>query len=115
MARISRKIVYIAHPISGAVRSNISKIERIVESVMKRRGRYFPIAPYLDACRYLDDCNDDDRRVGIAMNKVYFEQRMIDELWVCGNVSRGVQAEINLAIEYGIDVVFKDGEKLVDS
>lgn len=107
------KIVYIAHPIAGAVRTNVSRVERIVESIMERRGKYWPIAPYLDACKYLHDHDELDRKRAFEMNKKFFDSGLIDELWVCGKISRGVQQEIDWAVERGIDVVFKKFEDIV--
>ena len=111
--RPAPKIVYIAHPISGAVKSNISRIEKILEAQLQSRQRYMACAPYLDCCRYLTDDDEDDRERSFAFNKRFFETRLIDELWVCGRVSRGVRQEIDWAIEFGISVVFKDYDELV--
>ncbi len=105
------KIVYIAHPIGGAVKANVARVERIVEHVMEKRSTYWPIAPYLDACKYLCDDVPEDRARAFKANKRYFDAGIVQELWVCGRVSTGVQTEINWAIERGISVVFKDFSK----
>ena len=113
MRKPSFKVVYIAHPISEAVRSNVARVEKIVESIMEKRGKYFPFAPYLDACRYLDNDEHEDVKRAFLFNERIFDSGLIDELWVCGTVSRGVQQEIDWAVKRGIDVVFKDYEELV--
>lgn len=107
------KIVYIAHPIRGAVRSNVSRVERILESLLQKQTKIWPIAPYLDACRYLSDECETDRKRAFAANRRYLDAGLVDELWVCGKVSAGVRQEIDWAIALGISVVFKNFEELV--
>jgi hypothetical protein len=107
-------VVYIAHPISGAVEKNLARIEEIVKHVLQLSGRAYPIAPYRDACRYLCDAFASDRDRGMKMNELYFTSGLIDELWVCGKVSQGVRIEIEWALENNIDVVFKNFEHLFE-
>lgn len=107
------KIVYIAHPIRGAVRSNISRVEKILEAIMLKRGSIWPIAPYLDSCKYLNDSDTRDRTEGFKFNKRHFDCGLIDQIWVYGD-SPGVRTEIQWATEKGIDVLFKDFDQLVN-
>lgn len=109
------KIVYIAHPISGAVKSNVSRIERILEWIFENQKKVFPIAPYLHACEYLNDSDTRAREIGLTFDKRCIESGIVDELWVCGALSDGVRKEIQWATEKGIDVIFKKDffEKLI--
>lgn len=112
MRKPSKKtIVYIAHPIGGAVRANISRVEKILDAMLQKGGIYWPIAPYLDACRYLKD-TEENRARAFAVNKLFFTSGFIDQLWVFGR-SRGVETEIAWATDEGIDVVFKDFAEVV--
>lgn len=99
------KIVYIAHPINGDVGNNIARVEEILAVLIQQEFSCWPIAPYLDACRYLEETEENRERC-FAINKIYFSSRFINELWVFGH-SRGVDAEIAWAVEYGIPVVYK--------
>lgn len=97
-------IVYIAHPIGGAVASNIICVEKILDQILQSDQGVWPIAPYLDACKYLED-NKENRERCFAINKMYFDTKFIDQLWVFGR-SPGVEIEIGWAIENGIDILF---------
>jgi len=99
-------IAYIAHPISGDVARNIRKVETILEYLHKQRGAVWPLAPYLDACRYLDDTRGEDRERAFMANEHYFREGFIDELWICGDISPGVRVEAEWAIFYGIPTRF---------
>lgn len=92
------RVVYIAHPIGNDVARNIRRVELIVEQLLKLRGAAFPVAPYLDACRYLDDSHPGDRDRAFEVNRRYFTGRIVDELWVCGELSPGVRTEIEWAV-----------------
>lgn len=97
---------YIAHPIAGDVARNIRKVETILEYLHRQRGEVWPIAPYLDACRYLDDGRVDDRERAFWANERYFREGFIDELWICGDISPGVRVEAEYAVFYGIPTRF---------
>lgn len=99
-------VAYIAHPISGDVARNIRKVETILEYLHKQRGEVWPLAPYLDACRYLDNSLEEDRARAFLANEQYFREGFIDELWICGDVSPGVRVEAEWAIFYGISTRF---------
>lgn len=100
------KVVYIAHPIGGDVARNIRRVELILEYYLKLRGNVFPIAPYLHACRYLEDQRPDDRARAFVVNGRYFAGGVVDELWVCGEKSEGVREEMEMAMYANIPVVF---------
>lgn len=102
-----KKVVYIAHPISSDPEANLLKIARIFKDVAIK-GEYIPFAPYLAAFAALDDELENEREVGMTLNKELFERGVIDELWVYG-LSDGVRHEIAWALENNVLVVYKIG------
>lgn len=99
-------IIYIAHPIGGNVEVNMVLVQDIVDQMFSDRPEIYPIAPYLYALRRLDDSKPDDRLRGIGINKLYFDRRFIDEVWLFGNrVSSGMWQEVQWARKLGIPVV----------
>jgi len=109
------KVAYIAHPIGGAVATNIRKVEIILEYCLNQYSRIYTIAPYLDACRYLDDAKTTDRARAFKMNKKWFSSGIITELWVCGAHSSGVLEEIQWARDFKIDIRFKDFTDVIEA
>lgn len=101
-----KKLIYIAHPIGGNVKENLEKIKVIFEQLSKTPD-IVPFAPYWIACHALDDSKVGDRKIGMEQNKYYFDNRIIDEVWVYGGISEGVKREIEWASENCIKVVFK--------
>ncbi|HRH33190.1 MAG TPA: hypothetical protein PK720_03585 [bacterium] len=103
------KIVYIAHPISGAVEDNIEKVKEICKKYLD--FRIFPYAPYLASLLYLDNESFRDLSLGMAINKLFFQRRFIDELWLFGDrISSGMEQEIEWAFEYNIPIFAKTPE-----
>ncbi|HYE22786.1 MAG TPA: hypothetical protein VD998_04325 [Verrucomicrobiae bacterium] len=99
-------IVYVAHPIGGNVTVNMASVKAIVDRMFNDRPEVYPIAPYLFALERLDDSKAEDRRRGIAINKLYFDRRFIDEVWLFGNrVSSGMWEEVRWARRLRIPVV----------
>lgn len=106
-----KKLVYIAHPIGGIeINENIRKVKTIYKH-LPLENEVIPFAPYLVAVQSLDDLNYQHRAIGFEQNKVFFERKIIDELWVYG-MSAGVQQEIDWAVEFGIKVVGKINDRV---
>lgn len=100
-----KKIVYIAHPISGDMEGNIKRVLAIYRE-LSIQNEVIPFAPYLVALQVLNDTVQAERKIGMLQNRAFFERNMIDELWVCG-LSAGVVQEMMWASEYGIKIVSK--------
>lgn len=98
------KVCYLAHPISGDVHGNVQKVLRLVNHLLRSAPAVMPFAPYISSLMILDDSREEDRRLGIMSNLVWFEKRVIDELWICGDLSEGVQREIDWADDNGIHI-----------
>jgi len=99
-----KKVVFIAHPISGDVPGNSGKVLEICRRVHDRDT--IPFVPYLVALQYLDDEVAEDRELGIEANLEFFHRGYIDEVWLFGDrISTGMEREVRLALELGIPVV----------
>ena len=104
---MKKKIVYIAHPISGNVHVNLNKIQNIYAEITDNYPDAIPFAPYWITCHALDDNRPTDRAIGFSHNKEFFDRKIMDEVWVYSD-SPGVRQEIEWAKELGIKVVNKD-------
>lgn len=102
------KLAYIAHPIGGNVVANIQKIIDICKEIHLRDDNVIPFAPYLISLQYLDDSIPEERALGIKTSEEYFKRKVFDELWVYGELTRGVKKEIEWAEENDIPVVYKE-------
>lgn len=100
------KVVYIAHPISGAVKKNIKLVIEICRLYLT--FEIIPLAPYLASLQYLNNKSSKDLAIGMGINKLYFQKRFVHELWLFGDrISKGMEQEIEWAFEYNIPVIAK--------
>jgi hypothetical protein len=98
---MSRRVVYIAHPLSGDWAANIASAKRYVISAV--RLGYAPVAPYIEIDGLLDDDSPEDRAAGIECDLAILPR--CDELWLCGpRLSAGMREEMRVAVEHGIFV-----------
>jgi hypothetical protein len=104
---MDKKLVYIAHPISGDVKGNIDKVLNICREIHLNSGsKIIPYAPYIAALLYLKDEVKEERELGFEANKKLFEKGGFDELWLCGDrVSSGMKEEIEWCLKLDIPVV----------
>ena len=97
------KLVLIAHPVAGNVKSNIEKILALCKEI--HTIEIIPYVPYIAALHYLDDAIPEERALGMAVTKECFRRRSFDELWLCGpRISSGMKEEIRLSLKYGVFV-----------
>ena len=100
------KIAYIAHPISGDIKGNLKRIERIGRQINLKEPEVVPFAHYYFDCHILDDDILEERERGIKNDIELMKRCFIDELRLYGNrISNGMMHEIVLARELGIVVV----------
>lgn len=106
-----KKMVFIAHPISGDVLVNIEKVLNICKTI--HDDKVIPCVPYLATLKYLDYEILKDKDLGVMVSMEYFYRGFIDELWLFGDViSKGMKREINLALDLNIPIISKsDGTK----
>lgn len=103
---VVKKIVYIAHPISGDVEKNLASLQKIYKDVTFQDTSVVPFIPYLATVYALDNNDPIQKAEGFSHNRALFLSGAIDELWVYG-MSEGVQQEIDWATELNIPVVSK--------
>lgn len=94
-----RKLVYIAHRVSGDIEANIGATLRAIKWVNLGFPDVVPLCPWLPDVLALDDTDPVHRAKGIANDQ--FVLPLCDEVWVFGPwlQSKGVRAEIILAVD----------------
>lgn len=104
---MKKRLIYIAHPISGDIENNLNKIKSIYRDISLTYHDVIPFAPYFIALHSLDDNVIVERSIGFNQNKYFFENNIIDEMWVYG-ISKGVLQEIEWCKEFVINVSYKN-------
>ena len=103
---VSKKLVYIAHPISGDISGNIDKVLKICREIHTNSNNIIPSAPYITVLQYLDDNIQEERRLGFEANKMMFERGGFDEIWLCGEkISSGMKEEVEWCVALNIPIV----------
>lgn len=103
-----KKIVYIAHAISGDIDANLADIRRIVKIIHSTFPDVIPFVPYYCDVVTLDDSVKEERSIGITNNIIIINSGIVKEVWITGNIiSSGVQLEIDIANVVGIPVINK--------
>lgn len=102
------KLVYICSPYRGNVEENVKNARAYSLEAMMQHPDVLPIAPHLLFTQYLDDTDPEQRRIGLSASLDLLS--ICDELWVYGEPSEGMAAEIRLAEE--LDIKIRDGFNL---
>ena len=66
---------------------------------------WVPYAPHLLFPQFLNDDNPQDRGIGIKCGIAMLE--LMDEVWVFGEPTEGMRAEIKVAEDLGLPIVYK--------
>lgn len=104
-------IAYIAHPIGGDIQHNLADLRRIVRHINMTYPSVVPFVPYYADIVSMDDNIPEERERGIQNDIAVLRSGMVNELWLTGDkISKGMAAEVQLAVELGIKVVDKIGE-----
>jgi hypothetical protein len=99
------KIVYVAHPISGDVHSNVDIVKDIITHISMTEPDVVPFAPYLTALAVLNDEDPEARALGIRWNYEFFRRGLIDELRLYGDtLSPGMVEEIRFAATHYLPI-----------
>ena len=101
--RLNQPLIFVCSPYRGDVNAHVKCARRYCHYVVKQGG--IPFAPHLLFTQFLDDSKATERRKGMLMGAEML--RLCDELWVFGELSAGMQAEIDLAKRLGIPVRWK--------
>jgi len=105
------KIVYIAHPIGGDVEGNLKKIADIAQDINLNEQDVVPFTPYYLDCHCLTDSNPEERARGIKNDTALLKRGFVDEMRLYGStISKGMYAEVLLARELNIRIVFMTTE-----
>ena len=106
-----KKLVYICSPFRGNYEDNTENALIYCRVIMRHCPDVIPIAPHLYFPRFLDDLDEDERKLGMEAGIALLDN--CSEMWVFGidKPSEGMKAEIEHAEKCGIPV--KDGFNLL--
>lgn len=89
----NRRKIYVASKYAGNVSENLSAARRYCRQVID--AGYMPIASHLLYPQMLDDTVAEERELGLSFGLALLA--LCDEVWVFGELSPGVEKEINEA------------------
>ena len=95
--------VYICSPLRGDYDANIAAARTYCREAVE--AGHLPVAPHIYLTQFLDDNKPEEHSLGLALGRQLLED--CDELWVYGEPSEGMKAEIELAKKLGIKIVSK--------
>lgn len=98
--------VYVASKLRGDIEANLAKAIHYTEIAIK--SGVLPITPHVYFSTFLDDRIPENRRTGMEVGKEMLLK--CEAVWVFGEISEGVQGEIDLALANGIPVYFINEE-----
>lgn len=96
------QLVYIASPLRGNIRINLANAAQYCEAAV--HADVIPLAPHLYFSTFLDDLKPADRMKGMAMGIRLLSR--CDALWVFGEPTEGVRAEILFAETHHIPIMY---------
>lgn len=96
-----------AYASKGDKQQNVANAMEYCRMAIKRG--YLPIAPHVFYTQMLNDDIEEERAAGLAIGMELLKE--CDEIWVFGSVQGGMIAEVQMAADLGMKVVFmlKDG------
>lgn len=96
-----RPLVYICSPFAGDTEGNISRARGYCRFAVSEG--YIPLAPHLHFPQFMDDCDREQRELGLFFALVMLCK--CDEVWVFGSrVSNGMAREISKAKQRDIPI-----------
>lgn len=96
--------VYICSPYRGDTEKNIERAKGYCRQAVNEGC--IPIAPHLYFPQFLNDDDEEERRLGFEMGFELFHECL--EVWVCGDIiSEGMREEIAYAEHLGRPIVLK--------
>lgn len=96
------RVVYICSPLRGDIEGNLRRAAAYSRAAVESHA--IPITPHLFFASFLDDTKRTDRAAGMAMGIELLKK--CDELWVFGNPSEGMAAEIAEAERLQIPIIY---------
>lgn len=101
------KKVYICSPLRGDYVANTAAARGYCREAVD--AGHLPVAPHIYLTQFLDDDKPEERRLGLELGQQLLKD--CDELWVYGEPSEGMKAEIELAKKLGIGIVVKTARR----
>lgn len=101
---MSRRIAWMAHPLSGDIAGNLARAERWLKWLLATFPDVDFVADWILYCRVLDDTNPVDRERGLQMDEEMIS-RCDDYVMVGGRVSSGMERERVMAEESGVRII----------
>jgi hypothetical protein len=97
---MTRRLMYLAHPVAGDVSGNIARVLRWYKALTLRHPDHVYVIPWLPDVMAFDDSNPADRAAGFARNMMHIE-RADGIVLVGGRISRGMAVELAAAERAG--------------
>lgn len=101
-----RKKVFICSPFRGDMEGNARKAAGYCRTAWEEG--VLPVAPHLLFPQFLNEGIEAERQAGLAMGLELL--LCCDEVWVFGEATEGMAAEIAYAAEQGKEIIFKETE-----
>lgn len=99
--KLQKKMVFICSPYAGDIEVNTTRAKRYGRFAVKNKT--VPIIPHLMYPQFLDEENQDERRLGLEMGLELLSK--CQEMWVFGDyISSGMSAEIKSAKKWNIHI-----------
>ena len=95
------KKVFICSPLRGDIAGNIARARGYCCEAVA--AGHLPIAPHVYFTQFLDDNKPEERALGMTLGHALLED--CDELWIYGEPTEGMKAEIDIAQQLGIKVI----------
>ena len=94
--------IYICSPLRGDYSKNIGRALKYCREVALQGD--IPIAPHIYFTQFLDDTIPSEREIGLKFGLELV--KLCDMVYVYGKPSEGMQAEIKLAEQLGVEVIY---------
>ncbi len=101
-----RKKVFICSPFRGDMEGNARKAAAYCRMACEQG--FLPVAPHLLFPQFLNEGIEEERRLGISMGMELLA--LCDEVWVFGEATEGMAAEIAHATAQGKKIIFRETE-----
>lgn len=99
---MTKRLIYICSPYRGDVENNVEAAREYCARVILNYPGVIPVAPHLYFPQFLNDDDSAERALGMESALALLES--CAEVWVYGEPTEGMKAEIDHAILQGIPV-----------
>lgn len=99
-------VIFVCSPYRGDVEQNTARAIGYCRYVIRSGG--LPYAPHLFLTRVLNDDEEYERTVGLELGLEML--KLCDGIWVFGQLSKGMRAEVDTAKRLGIPIRYFDAQ-----